>query len=318
MHADAGHGVAYDGATAAHDASVDGLSVFQGSEAIGAFFGGLPPFVAPEVTSVLRCGRCGWLSAQQMGAQLLDDAREAHGVRTLTPAALTAVHADGGAVSGVDVRTADGGALRVACGAFVNCAGPYAAAVHRLVLAAAGDGGDGEALAALPLENEIHAKAVLRDALEAVPMEAPMMIWEDEIDLGWSDEERADLLSMGGFEASLAKPLPAGAHLRPYPGATGSVLMLWEALHMDVAVAEPPPAEPELRGALFAELMLRGLSRMVPRLSEYLAADGSMQATVSPSTAATTPRPPTICRSSARRPAARAAHTSAPASRATA
>ena len=131
------------------------------------------------------------------------------------------------------------------------------------------------------LENEIHAKAVLRDALGAVPMEAPMMIWEDEIDLGWSDEERADLLSMGGFEATLAKPLPAGAHLRPYPGATGSVLMLWEALHMDVAVAEPPPAEPELRGALFAELMLRGLSRMVPRLSEYLAADGSMQATVS-------------------------------------
>ena len=281
VHAGAGHGVAYDGATAAHDASVDGLSVFEGSEAIGAFFGGLPQFVAPEVTSVLRCGRCGWLSAQQMGAQLLDDAREAHGVRTLTPAALTAVHADGGAVSGVDVRTADGSALRVACGAFVNCAGPYAAAVHRLVLAAAGDGGDGEALAALPLENEIHAKAVLRDALGAVPMEAPMMIWEDEIDLGWSDEERADLLSMGGFEASLAKPLPAGAHLRPYPGATGSVLMLWEALHMDVAVAEPPPAEPELRGALFAELMLRGLSRMVPRLSEYLAADGSMQATVS-------------------------------------
>ena len=108
VHAGAGHGVAYDGATAAHDASVDGLSVFQGSEAIGAFFGGLPQFVAPEVTSVLRCGRCGWLSAQQMGAQLLDDAREAHGVRTLTPAALTAVHADGGAVSGVDVRTADG------------------------------------------------------------------------------------------------------------------------------------------------------------------------------------------------------------------
>ena len=122
---------------------------------------------------------------------------------------------------------------------------------------------------------------------------------------------------MGGFEASLAKPLPAGAHLRPYPGATGSVLMLWEALHMDVVVAEPPPAEPELRGALFAELMLRGLSRMVPRLSEYLAADGSMQASVSVDGGYYT-KTPTICRSSARRPAARAAHTSAPASPATA
>ena len=32
---------------------------------------------------------------------------------------------------------------------------------------------------------------------------------------------------------------------------------------MDVLVDEPPPAEPELRGALFAELLLRGLSCMV-------------------------------------------------------
>ena len=69
---------------------------------------------------------------------------------------------------------------------------------------------------------------------------------------------------------------------RADPGATNTVLMLWEALHADLAVAEPPPSEPELRGALFAELLLRGLSEMVPALgSEYLAPDGSMQANVS-------------------------------------
>ena len=99
--------------------------------------------------------------------------------------------------------------------------------------------------------------------------------------LEWTDEEREALTSMGGFEASLAGALPAGAHFRPYPGATNSVLMLWEALHMDVVVDSPPPAEPELRGALFAELLLRGLSRMVPALGEYIGADGSMHASVS-------------------------------------
>ena len=33
------------------------------------------------------------------------------------------------------------------------------------------------------------------------------------------------------------------AHFRPYPGATNTLLMLWEALHSDLAVAEPPAAE---------------------------------------------------------------------------
>ena len=70
-----------------------------------------------------------------------------------------------------------------------------------------------EALAALPLENEIHAKAVLRDALGAVPMEAPMMIWEDEIDLGWSDEERADVVV--DEREALQKPRGDGAVLDP-------------------------------------------------------------------------------------------------------
>ena len=47
---------------------------------------------------------------------------------------------------------------------------------------------------------------MLRDTHGAVPMTAPMMIWEDEVSLDWSDEEREALEEMGGFEATLAKP----------------------------------------------------------------------------------------------------------------
>ena len=47
----------------------------------------------------------------------------------------------------------------------------------------------------------MHAKAVLKDVEGAVPDEAPMMIWDDEIDLGWSSDEVAALREMGGFEA---------------------------------------------------------------------------------------------------------------------
>jgi sarcosine oxidase subunit beta len=175
-------------------------------------------------------------------------------------------------------------ALHIACGAVVNCAGPFASATSELMLRTAhGPSASTAAVAAPPpLVNEIHAKAILRDLAEAVPPEAPMTIFEDEVVLEWSDEEKEALASMGGFEATLVAPLPAGAHYRPYPGSTNSLLMLWEALHMDVAVPEPPPESPELRGSLFAELLLRGLAKMSPGLGEaYLAADGSMVASVS-------------------------------------
>lgn len=122
---------------------------------------------------------------------------------------------------------------------------------------------------------------MLRDEMGAVPSEAPMMILEDDVSLAWEDDEREALASMGGFEASLTRPLEGGAHFRPYPGATNTLLMLWEALHSDLAVAEPPAAQPELRGSLFAELLLRGLSPMVPALgTRYLGDDGSMRANV--------------------------------------
>lgn len=158
VHADGGHGVVYRGATLPYDAVVDGLTVFQGTEAIDSFFtgSGLPPFVAPEVASMLHCGRCGWMNAQQMGAQLLDVAR-AHGVRTIVPAALVGVTTQGqGAaarITGALLRTPDDPAMHMPCAAVVNAAGPYAAAVNALLAPAASAGGS-----LPPLENEVHAK----------------------------------------------------------------------------------------------------------------------------------------------------------------
>ena len=274
VHADGAHGIAYRGAALPYDAIVDDLTVFQGAESIRSFFGngGLPDFVSPDIVSLLHCGRCGWMNAQQMGTQLLEMAK-AEGARTIVPATLLGITTtDDGRISGVSAATADDPNLHVPCGAVVNAAGPYAHHVNQLL-------GGGASLP--PLENEIHAKAMLSDVEGAVPSDAPMMIYEDDVTLPWSEEEAEALESMGGFEASLIKPLAGGAHFRPYPGHTNTLLMLWEAIHADIAVTEPPPREPELRGTLFAELMLRGLTEMVPNLGEkYLREDGSMGARV--------------------------------------
>jgi glycine/D-amino acid oxidase-like deaminating enzyme len=227
VHVDGAHGLRYR-ADLPYDAAVDGVRVFSGRAAIDTFFGDLPPFLGPEVRSVLFSERCGWMNAQQMGTRLLEVARPA-GVETLSPATVTGFEADdAGRLRAVKVQ-ADGGERRLACSAFVNCAGPFAAAVHELLLKSGGGGGGGEF--ALPLRNEVHAKAVLRDERGAVPMSVPMMIWEDAVSLPWSAEDRDSLGALGGFEASLAAPLPAGAHFRPYPGSPGSLLMLWESLH---------------------------------------------------------------------------------------
>lgn len=63
-----------------------------------------------------------------------------------------------------------GESKEVCCAAFVNCAGPMAAQVHRLSLQGKG------AQAELPLRNEIHAKAVLRDRLRTIPQGKPSLL----------------------------------------------------------------------------------------------------------------------------------------------
>ena len=283
IHADGGHGMIYCGATQAYDAKDDRVHAFQGQQACTSFFGSLPPFLSPSIASVLFSTRCGWMNAQQMGSYLLASARDA-GASTIIPATLAAIRTDPcGAVQGVVARTSANAVHEIPCGAVVNAAGPFASEVSRLLLSGVEGGStDSHHLLLPPLTNEIHAKAILRDTEGVVPPDAPMMIFDDEVALEWTDEEREALEAMGGFEATLTRPLPAGAHFRPYPGATNSLLLLWEALHMDVAVADPPPADPQLRDStLVAELLLRGLSQMVPGLSErYLASDGTMQASV--------------------------------------
>ncbi|KAL3906960.1 MAG: hypothetical protein SGPRY_010352, partial [Prymnesium sp.] len=120
-----------------------GLWRYSGAEAVRGFFSPLESFLSP-----------------QMGAHLLEEGK-AGGVSWLS-ARVVGLRSEGGRLSRVllDER---GESKEVCCAAFVNCAGPMAAQVHRLSLE--GNGTQAE----LPLRNEIHAKAVLRDRLRTIP-----------------------------------------------------------------------------------------------------------------------------------------------------
>jgi glycine/D-amino acid oxidase-like deaminating enzyme len=63
----------------------------------------------------------------------------------------------------------------------------------------------------------------------------------------------------------LVESFPAGAHTRPEgSGDSQTILMLWEYKTQIMDPVFPPPLDQD-----YAELSLRGLSTMLPRLKEY-------------------------------------------------
>jgi glycine/D-amino acid oxidase-like deaminating enzyme len=207
------------------------------------------PYLSDRTVAVLHARRCGWLSAQQLGMYLLEQARE-HGVKFL-PARMEGVEVNRGQVQAVNVG--DGTTSRtIPTHHFVNAAGPFVKQVGQML------GVD------LPVLSELHVKIALNDHLSVVPRHAPLLIWADPQTLPWSDEERT-MLAESEETCWLLEEFPSGVHARPEGGPDSpAVLMLW-AYHT-------PPVEPTWPPALdpaYPEAVLRGLSTMIPGLRAY-------------------------------------------------
>lgn len=203
------------------------------------------PFVAEQVVGGLHARTAGWLSAQQLGTWMLEQAAAAGATFVRGRVIDVAIHAD----RVVAVALDDGSSIPATT--FINAAGPFLPEVGHMV------GLD------LPVYSEVHAKSGFRDHLEAIPRSAPMIIWNDPQTIGWTTDERMYLLEEG--RADLVEVLPPGCHARPEggPGSTWA-LGLWE-YHTEVRTPEwPIPTDP-----LYTEAVLRGLAKMVPALHAY-------------------------------------------------
>ena len=207
------------------------------------------PFLAGDVRAALHARRCGWLSAQQLGMVLLEQALAAGA--TMRQARLVEVRSDSAGVAAVRLEGRDGGEL----------------ATRRLVLA---PGPELPALlrregVELPLFNELHAKVTFEDDRAVLPRHVPMVIWSDTVRLDWSEEERAELAADPHL-APLLGTLPAAVHFRP-EGGTGSrkLLLLW-AFDLDPREPVQPPTFPEW----WPEVVVRGIARMVPGFAPYV------------------------------------------------
>ena len=237
---------------------------------------------------MLHARRCGWLSAQQLGMYLLEEARR-HGA-FLVPGRVEEVLSAGGRVGGARVALRDGGSERIAAPVFVNAAGPFAKEVAGWL------GAD------LPVWFERHVKMSFADRERAVPRDTPLFIWADPIRLPWSEEER-EALAEDPEGRALLEPFPAGAHGRPDGGPDADTLILYWTYE------EERRSEPEFPfdwDPNYPEIVLRGMSRMLPSLERYfgrLPRPGSTAATTSaPARTAPSSDPfPSMARSSALR-----------------
>jgi sarcosine oxidase, subunit beta len=224
-----------------------GADLLLGAELIRQHF----PFVAPEAVAALHVRRAGWLSAQQFGMCLWERAKE-RGAR-LVNGRLSEVRVENGRVHSVQVQTGDG-PLTIQTNHFVNAAGPYLHQVGQMV------GVD------LPVYNELHGKIALEDPLGLIPRDAPLMIWQDRTRLPWSDEER-DYLAESEATRWLLEELPPGAHFRPEGGPGSQTLILLWPYHQEI---QDPPRFPHRFDPEYPEIVLRGLSRLAPRLGDYV------------------------------------------------
>ena len=207
------------------------------------------PDISEDAVAVLHARRCGWLSAQQLGMYMLDEARSA-GIEFVR-GRVEDVVVENGRIAAVDVSGFHGN-RRIATPIFVNAAGPH------LNMFADRLGGK------LPTFHELHFKISFEDTRRVVSRDVPMLIWMDPTKLPWSDEER-ELLRESPERKWLLNPLPSGVHLRPEGGdSSNTVLAIW-SYHTD----EVQPVFPIKIDDEHYEIALRGLSVMLPGLEAY-------------------------------------------------
>jgi glycine/D-amino acid oxidase-like deaminating enzyme len=205
------------------------------------------PYLAEKTVAVIHARRCGWFSAQQLGMYLLERAKERGA--SIISARVESVEAAAGRVEAVRL---DNGPSRIVTQHFVNAAGPFLHTVGKMI------GVD------LPIYSELHTKLAFTDHLGVIPPHAPFIIWADPQFVPWTEEERA-FLEEAEEARWMLEQFPAGIHTRPDgPAASPIRLMLWD-YHTDPVEPVPAPAfDPS-----FPDLVLRGLSTMIPGLRAY-------------------------------------------------
>lgn len=220
-----------------------GFDVYQTAAALLGRF----PYLNDQALGGLHVRRGGWFSAQQLGAWMLEVARN-HGAQIIVDE-VVGIKVVGDCVTGVLLESG----RVISTPVVVNAAGPMSQQLAQLVGVK------------LPLRASVHHKVSFKDHLGAFPRDAPMILWTDPVTIDWSDEEQTALAAQG-FEQLLGE-IATPVFGRPEGGADSPFFeALWN-YRPDVRDQPTwPVPEPD---SMFPEAVMRGLASMLPSLTRY-------------------------------------------------
>jgi glycine/D-amino acid oxidase-like deaminating enzyme len=234
-----------------YEGAPEGADILIGADTVREHF----PFITEKAVGALHVRRAGWLSAQQLGAWMLERAREDGAGFVQDEVAHIEVHGD--SVRGVSLASGD----QIETGVVVDAAGPMSRSVAAMVGVE------------LPVFAEVHIKVAFREHLGVIPRRCPMFIWNDHQTIDWTNQERDELEAQGRHD--LLSEMPIFCHGRPEGGVDSPYLLaLWE-YHNEI---REDPVWPLPEDPLYPEVVMRGLTTMVPGLAPYL--DGLPHSTV--------------------------------------
>src|SRR5262245_44695159 len=185
------------------------------------------PFINDRVRAMLHVWRAGFMNATKLGQYLLERSR-ARGVEVIRDEVAGLIVDNGRFVA---ATLASG--LRIDAPVFVLAAGPLLPEwTDRLDLE-------------VPIVNELHGKISFEDDDAVIPRDAPLMIWNDAVDLG----------PLGTF--------PPAVHFRPR--GAHSILGIWT---YDTRIERP--TFPPVFANDYGDIVMRGLAVMIPGLDRYV------------------------------------------------
>jgi glycine/D-amino acid oxidase-like deaminating enzyme len=221
----------------------DGVDVIQHRGLIREHF----PTFDPAIATILHIRRAGDISGQQLGTLMLEHVRANGG--SFAQARVVAIETSSGFTLTLEGRE---GVEKLHCDILVNAAGPYAGEIATML---------GESL---PISNVFQQKIAFADNERVIDRRMPFSIDLDGQTIDWSEEERATLRE-DAATAWLTEPMPGAIHCRPEGGDVGKWVKLgWAYNRAVTAPSHELPLDPN-----FPEIVLRGASRLNPRLKTY-------------------------------------------------
>lgn len=220
----------------------DGTDLITSADVVRQLY----PSLTANVAGLLHVRRCGAFNGLYLGRWLLDQAC-AHGAQ-LWQDTVEQIETRGGRIKAIQLASG----AEISTDTLVVAAGPLLPNVARMLELG------------LPIYSELHAKITLDDTARVFPRYGDLMYWNDPQTLDWGDAPRVGTLDAEETNWLRAE-FPGGVHYLPKGSDDSPKIMgLWTYDMHEAPYADEPTFEPH-----YADIILRGLARMIPEARIY-------------------------------------------------